>query len=51
MHMGSREMLLMDLFAESNADADIKNRLGDTVREGGGQQTERIVWKHVHYCT
>ena len=32
--MGSRKMVLMNLFAGSNRDADIENRLMDTVGQG-----------------
>ena len=42
--MESRKMILMNLFAGQERDADIKNRLVDTVRggEGGTNSESRI---------
>ena len=36
MHVGAREMVLMDPFAGRNKDTDIRNRLVDTEGEGEG---------------
>ena len=46
--MESRKMVLMNLFAGSSGDADIKNRLVDPVGEGEGG-TIRVALKHTHY--
>ena len=41
-------MILMNLFAGQERDADVKNRLVDTVREERVGQTERVKLKCVH---
>ena len=48
--MDSRKMVLMNLFAGSNEDADVENRLVDTVegKESLGP-IERRTLKHVKY--
>ena len=48
MHMESRKMVLMNLFAMQQGGADIKHRLVDTAGEGGAGQAERIAWIHIH---
>ena len=41
-------MVLMIHLQGSSGDADIKNRLGDTVGEGEVGQIERVKLKHTH---
>ena len=45
--MESRKMVLVNLFAGSNRDADIGNRLMHTVGKEMVGQMKRVTWKHV----
>ena len=48
--MESRRMVLVNLFAGSNGDADIENRLVDTVGKEMVGQMKRVTWKHICCC-
>ena len=49
MYLESRKMLLLNLFAGSNDEADIENRLVDTVGKEREGWTEIVAWKHMHH--
>ena len=49
MYMESRKIVLMNLFAGQNGDADIEDRLVDTAGNERMGQMERVAWEHIHY--
>ena len=46
--MESRKMVLMNLFAGQNGDADIEDRLVDTAGNERMGQMERVAWESYH---
>ena len=46
--MKSRKMVLMNLFAGKNEDADIENKLVDIAREGEGGKTEKVALTYIY---